>query len=99
MKPNDMAAPLSAVLARPLSMVNLDEVETLPGAHLLPRSTPLHVDCAHLACQRTLGVGYVVSQLPRRYAAACTCWGSTLYSISATSAKWSYRPSPLGNKI
>jgi anti-anti-sigma regulatory factor len=55
-------------------MVNLDEVETLPSAHLLPRSTPLHVDCAHLACQRTLGVGYVVSQLLLLRRAGATIW-------------------------
>lgn len=74
MKPNDIAPPLSVALARPLSLVNLDEVETLQGAHLLPRSTPLHVDCAHLACQRTLGVGYVVSQLLLLRQAGATIW-------------------------
>ena len=44
--------------------INLDE----PNAVLRARTQPLgalavHIDCARLTCQRTLGVGHVVSQL------------------------------------
>ncbi|MGI4762642.1 MAG: hypothetical protein ACRYF0_18170 [Janthinobacterium lividum] len=74
MKPNDTAAPLPQPPAGPLSTVNLDEAEALQAAHLLPHSTPLQVDCAHLACQRTLGVGYVVSQLLLLRRAGATIW-------------------------
>jgi anti-anti-sigma regulatory factor len=61
-------------LTEPLPVVNLDEAEAVQEAQLLPRSTPLHVDCAHLACQRTLGVGYVVSQLLLLRRASSTIW-------------------------
>jgi anti-anti-sigma regulatory factor len=74
MELNDTGTPLAQALARPLPTVNLDEAEALQVAHLLPRSTPLHVDCAHLACQRTLGVGYVVSQLLLLRRAGATIW-------------------------
>lgn len=72
MKPNDTAAALAP--AGPLPTVNLDEADALQAAHLLPHRTPLHVDCAHLACQRTLGVGYVVSQLLLLRRAGATIW-------------------------
>jgi len=72
MKPNHAAAPL--VPTGPLPTVNLDEAEALQAAHLLPHRTPLHVDCAHLTCQRTLGVGYVVSQLLLLRRAGASIW-------------------------
>lgn len=72
MKPNH--ADTSPAPAGPLPLVNLDEAEMLQTTHLLPHRTPLHVDCAHLACQRTLGVGYVVSQLLLLRRADATIW-------------------------
>lgn len=72
MKPNDSTAPLAPTGPQP--SVTLDEAATLQAAHLLPHRTPLHVDCAHLACQRTLGVGYVVSQLLLLRRAGATIW-------------------------
>jgi anti-anti-sigma regulatory factor len=72
MKPNHTAAPHSP--AGPLSTVDLDKAEAVHIARQLPRSTPLHIDCARLACQRTLGVGYVVSQLLLLRQAGVTVW-------------------------
>jgi len=72
MKPNHAATSLAPT--GPQLSVNLDEAATLQAAHLLSRRTPLHVDCAHLACQRTLGVGYVVSQLLLLRRADATIW-------------------------
>jgi anti-anti-sigma regulatory factor len=61
-------------LTGPLPVINLDEAEAVHEAQLLPRATPLHVDCAHLVCQRNLGVGYVVSQLLLLRQAGATIW-------------------------
>lgn len=57
--------------------LNLDE----PNAVLRARArafsrgaTALYIDCSRLACQRTLGVGYVVSQLLMLHRAGVKVW-------------------------
>lgn len=76
MKLNPSAAGASKAPPAPLATVDLDldAVETVQVARLLPRSTPLLIDCARLACQRTLGVGHVISQLLSLHRAGATIW-------------------------
>lgn len=51
----------------PITTLNLDEATAVQLAcALAPGAQPgsqLHIDCSRLACQRTLGVSHVVSQL------------------------------------
>jgi len=71
------AAP--AALAIPLTTLNLDEAAAIEVAcvqlhNSLLAQPPLHIDCAHLRCQRTLGVSHVVSQLLRLRQAGASIW-------------------------
>ena len=61
MKANHLTHGFEAVLTP--STLNLDEPDAVLRARALPHGPPLHIDCARLVCQRTLGVAYVVSQL------------------------------------
>jgi anti-anti-sigma regulatory factor len=55
-------------------VVNLDEPGAVQQARVRAQGLPLHVDCGCLNCQRTLGVGYVVSQLLLLRQAGTNIW-------------------------
>ncbi len=68
-----------AALALPLTTLDLDETAAVEAACTQLRSSllahqPLHIDCGHLRCQRTLGVSHVVSQLLRLRQAGASIW-------------------------
>ncbi|MDB5267290.1 MAG: hypothetical protein JWP58_330 [Hymenobacter sp.] len=57
--------------------LNLDEPNAVLRARALAFSlgtSSLHIDCSQLACQRALGVGYVVSQLLLLHRAGVRVW-------------------------
>lgn len=74
MKPDQSSHRPSDAPPTPPATLDLDALEAVQVARLLPRSTPLLIDCARLACQRTLGVGYVVSQLLSLRRAGAVVW-------------------------
>jgi anti-anti-sigma regulatory factor len=55
--------------------LNLDEPNAVLRARVQPLAAlALHIDCARLTCQRTLGVGYVVSQLLLLHRTGARVW-------------------------
>jgi anti-anti-sigma regulatory factor len=54
--------------------VNLDNAEAVRRLCARPQCPPLYIDCAHLVCQRTLGVSHVVSQLLTLHRAGARIW-------------------------
>lgn len=68
-----------AVLAVPLTTLDLDEAAAVGAACWQLRCSPLThlplcIDCGHLRCQRTLGISHVVSQLLRLRQAGASIW-------------------------
>jgi anti-anti-sigma regulatory factor len=63
MKPNFLSFHLKRPSSAPLVPVDLDTKDAVLWAQTLPQDSQLSIDCGRLRCQRTLGVGYVVSQL------------------------------------
>ncbi|HEX8329752.1 MAG TPA: hypothetical protein VF629_19605 [Hymenobacter sp.] len=63
MKPNFLSFQPKKASAAPVVSVDLDTTDALLWARTLPQDAHFSVDCGRLRCQRTLGVGYVVSQL------------------------------------
>ena len=63
MKPNFLSFNLKKPSGAPIVPVDLDTKDAVLWAQTLPHDAQLSIDCGRLRCQRTLGVGYVVSQL------------------------------------
>jgi anti-anti-sigma regulatory factor len=57
--------------------INLDEPNSVLRARARAKSLglpALHIDCSRLKCQRTLGVGYVISQLLMLHRTGAKVW-------------------------
>jgi len=57
-----------------IATVDLDRAFAVQRMCALPHCPPLYIDCSKLACQRTLGVSHVVSQLLLLRRAGARIW-------------------------
>lgn len=57
-----------------VATLSLDRAGAVQRHCALRRCAPLYIDCANLACQRTLGVSHVVSQLLLLHQAGARIW-------------------------
>jgi anti-anti-sigma regulatory factor len=57
-----------------IATLSLDRAGAVQRHCAMPQCPPLYIDCANLACQRTLGVSHVVSQLLLLHRAGARIW-------------------------
>ena len=70
-------ASLCSMPPRPIARtatVNLDDATAVQRLCARRQCPPLYIDCANLACQRTLGVSHVVAQLLLLHRAGARIW-------------------------